>query len=64
MTNLVVHNLNKRFGGLHVLKDVNFKIEGPELASGEKVTVTAVDGVILKVESQRSAAETPEDGSP
>ena len=31
MTNLVVTNLNKRFGGLHVLKDVNFEINGPEL---------------------------------
>ena len=31
MTNLVVHDLNKRFGGLHVLKDDNFEIDGPEL---------------------------------
>ena len=31
MIELVVHNLNKRFGGLHALKDVNFEINGPEL---------------------------------
>jgi branched-chain amino acid transport system ATP-binding protein len=53
MTNLVVHNLNKRFGGLHVLKDVNFEIEGPELigligpnGAGKTTMTNILDGAI------------------
>ncbi len=36
-------------GRLHV-DDTMWKIEGPESATGEKVTVTGVDGVVLRVE--------------
>ncbi len=53
MTHLVVHNLNKRFGGLHVLKDVNFQIEGPELigligpnGAGKTTMTNILDGAI------------------
>jgi branched-chain amino acid transport system ATP-binding protein len=53
MTNLVVHNLNKRFGGLHVLKDVNFEIDGPELigligpnGAGKTTITNILDGAI------------------
>jgi branched-chain amino acid transport system ATP-binding protein len=53
MINLVVHNLNKRFGGLHALKDVNFKIEGPELigligpnGAGKTTMTNILDGAI------------------
>jgi branched-chain amino acid transport system ATP-binding protein len=53
MTNLVVHNLNKRFGGLHVLKDVNFEINGPELigligpnGAGKTTVTNILDGAI------------------
>ncbi len=53
MTNLVVHNLNKRFGGLHVLKDVTFEIEGPELigligpnGAGKTTITNILDGAI------------------
>jgi len=53
MTNLVVHNLNKRFGGLHVLKDVNFEIHGPELigligpnGAGKTTITNILDGAI------------------
>jgi branched-chain amino acid transport system ATP-binding protein len=53
MTKLVVHNLNKRFGGLHVLKDVNFEIEGPELigligpnGAGKTTLTNILDGAI------------------
>jgi branched-chain amino acid transport system ATP-binding protein len=53
MTNLVVHNLNKRFGGLHVLKGVNFDIEGPELigligpnGAGKTTMTNILDGAI------------------
>ena len=53
MTNLVVHNLNKRFGGLHVLKDVNFQIEGPELigligpnGAGKTTMTNILDGAL------------------
>ncbi len=53
MTNLVVHNLNKRFGGLHVLKDVNFEIHGPELigligpnGAGKTTMTNILDGAI------------------
>ncbi len=53
MTNLVVHNLNKRFGGNHVLKDVSFEIEGPELigligpnGAGKTTMTNILDGAI------------------
>ncbi len=53
MTNLVVHNLNKRFGGNHVLKDVNFEIDGPELigligpnGAGKTTMTNILDGAI------------------
>ena len=53
MTNLVVKNLNKRFGGLHVLKDVNFEINGPELigligpnGAGKTTGTNILDGAI------------------
>ena len=53
MTNLVVTNLNKRFGGLHVLKDVNFEINGPELigligpnGAGKTTMTNILDGAI------------------
>ncbi len=52
MTNLVVTNLNKRFGGLHVLKDVNFEINGAELigligpnGAGKTTTMECVEGL-------------------
>jgi branched-chain amino acid transport system ATP-binding protein len=53
MTNLVVHDLNKRFGGLHVLKDVTFEINGPELigligpnGAGKTTITNILDGAI------------------
>ncbi len=53
MLTLVVKDLNKRFGGLHVLKDVSFEINGPELVGligpngAGKTTVTNIlDGAI------------------
>ncbi len=53
MINLVVHDLNKRFGGLHVLKDVNFEINGPELigligpnGAGKTTMTNILDGAI------------------
>ena len=53
MTNLVVTNLNKRFGGLHVLKDVNFEINGAELigligpnGAGKTTMTNILDGAI------------------
>ena len=53
MINLVVKDLNKRFGGLHVLKDVNFEINGPELigligpnGAGKTTVTNILDGAI------------------
>lgn len=53
MTNLVVTDLNKRFGGLHVLKGVSFEIEGPELigligpnGAGKTTLTNILDGAI------------------
>ena len=40
-------------GRLHV-DDTMWKIEGPDLAEGEKVTVASVEGVILRVEAQQT----------
>jgi len=48
-------------GRLHV-DDTMWKIEGPDMAAGGKVTVSAVDGVVLKVELHPVAA--PADGQP
>ncbi len=42
-------------GRLHV-DDTMWKIEGPDLAIGEKVTVASIDGVVLKVEANQPAA--------
>jgi branched-chain amino acid transport system ATP-binding protein len=53
MTNLVVHDLNKRFGGNHVLRGVNFEINGPELigligpnGAGKTTLTNILDGAI------------------
>ncbi len=53
MIELVVTNLNKRFGGLHVLKDVSFKVQGPELigligpnGAGKTTLTNILDGAI------------------
>lgn len=53
MINLVVHDLHKRFGGLHVLKGVSFEIHGPELigligpnGAGKTTLTNILDGAI------------------
>ena len=53
MINLVVSNLHKRFGGLHVLKGVTFEINGPELigligpnGAGKTTLTNVLDGAI------------------
>lgn len=53
MTQLTVKNLNKRFGGLHVLKDVSFEIKGAELVgligpngAGKTTMTNVLDGAI------------------
>jgi len=53
MTELKVSKLNKRFGGLHVLKDVSFEINGPELVgligpngAGKTTLTNILDGAI------------------
>ncbi len=53
MTNLVVKDLNKRFGGLQVLKGVTFEIDGPELigligpnGAGKTTMTNILDGAI------------------
>jgi len=46
-------------GRLHV-DDTMWKIEGADRAEGEKVTVTAVDGVVLKVEARQGAPDAVE----
>jgi len=50
---LSVSKLNKRFGGLHVLKDVSFDIKGPELigligpnGAGKTTLTNVLDGAI------------------
>jgi branched-chain amino acid transport system ATP-binding protein len=53
MTNLVVHDLHKRFGGLQVLKGVDFEINGAELigligpnGAGKTTLTNILDGAI------------------
>ena len=53
MIELKVKDLNKRFGGLHVLKDVSFDINGPELigligpnGAGKTTLTNVLDGAI------------------
>lgn len=46
-------------GRLHV-DDTMWKIEGADRAEGEKVTVTAVNGVVLKVEARQGAPDAVE----
>ena len=53
MIHLSVRNLHKRFGGLHVLKGVNFEINGPELigligpnGAGKTTMTNILDGAI------------------
>jgi branched-chain amino acid transport system ATP-binding protein len=53
MIELAVKNLNKRFGGLHVLKDVTFEVHGPELigligpnGAGKTTLTNILDGAI------------------
>ena len=53
MIELEVKNLNKRFGGLHVLKDVSFEIKGAELVgligpngAGKTTLTNILDGAI------------------
>ena len=53
MISLKVHNLQKRFGGNHVLKGVNFAINGPELigligpnGAGKTTMTNILDGAI------------------
>ncbi len=53
MIELVVKDLNKRFGGLHALKDVSFEINGPELigligpnGAGKTTLTNVLDGAI------------------
>ncbi|MGI9334006.1 MAG: ABC transporter ATP-binding protein [Gammaproteobacteria bacterium] len=53
MINLVVRDLHKRFGGLHVLKGVSFEVHGPELigligpnGAGKTTLTNILDGAI------------------
>ena len=53
MINLVVKDLKKNFGGLHVLKGVSFEINGPELigligpnGAGKTTLTNVLDGAI------------------
>ncbi len=53
MINLVVKDLKRRFGGLHALKNVSFKISGPELigligpnGAGKTTLTNVLDGAI------------------
>jgi len=53
MLHLKVTDLNKRFGGLHVLRDVNFEVNGPELigligpnGAGKTTLTNVLDGAI------------------
>ena len=53
MTNLVVKDLQKRFGGNHVLKGVNFEVDGPELigligpnGAGKTTLTNILDGAV------------------
>lgn len=44
-------------GRLHV-DDTMWKIEGPDLAKGQKVTVKKVEGVILRVQAQQTKPDS------
>ncbi|MBT4106549.1 MAG: ATP-binding cassette domain-containing protein, partial [Proteobacteria bacterium] len=51
MTELKISNLNKRYGGNHVLKDVSFTINGAELigligpnGAGKTTLTNVLDG--------------------
>ena len=44
-------------GRLHV-DDTMWKIEGPDLPKGQKVTVKTVEGVILRVEAQQTVPDS------
>ena len=53
MTRLEVSDIDKRFGGLHVLKGVSFQVDGPELVgligpngAGKTTLTNVLDGVI------------------
>ncbi len=53
MINLVVKDLNRRFGGLHALKGVSFEVDGPELigligpnGAGKTTLTNVLDGAI------------------
>ena len=53
MINLVVKDLNRRFGGLHALKEVSFEVDGPELigligpnGAGKTTLTNVLDGAI------------------
>jgi branched-chain amino acid transport system ATP-binding protein len=53
LTELIVKKLNKRFGGLHVLKDVSFEVKGAELVgligpngAGKTTLTNVLDGAI------------------
>jgi branched-chain amino acid transport system ATP-binding protein len=53
MIQLEINNIYKNFGGLQVLKDVSFKVEGPELigligpnGAGKTTLTNILDGVI------------------
>ncbi len=53
MIELTVKDLNRRFGGLHALKNVNFKSNGPELigllgpnGAGKTTLTNVLDGAI------------------
>ncbi len=53
MIELSAKDLNKRFGGLHVLKDVSFEVKGPELVgligpngAGKTTLTNILDGAI------------------
>ncbi len=53
MINLVVKDVNRRFGGLHALKGVSFEVDGPEVigligpnGAGKTTLTNVLDGAI------------------